>query len=349
MTDFIKAQFGVEATRLTYENVVDFFSTAKVENTNLEFKSFNGVQKLPEKIYNSICALLNSNGGLIIWGSPKESFLTDGLKQCFGDLTPLKEKLKKEDLMRSISDKITPIPNNIEVYEIDDKNGSYIYLFQIQRSEYSPHQTDNRYYMRLDAETRIAPHYFVEALFRKVKYPDLKGSIEFMNITFMDSDYQYVMILIKVIVRNNSPLQNEEYPQFTVSCSVGIPLESYEPWPPKVQIIGTVARSQINPMEILYYGNQLEKTYKIGLLSDDLNRLKSNDARLNISLKFGGRYSPLKLSNYSIDTSFFTRLEYGDSQSYSIPVERIDSIENKLVADSNFDLNLISNWKTITR
>ncbi|MBK8291536.1 MAG: putative DNA binding domain-containing protein [Flammeovirgaceae bacterium] len=94
MIDFIKAQFGVEASTLSYEEVVDYFSIVRVEGVSLEFKSFNGEKKLPDKIYQSICAMLNSAGGLIIWGSPKEVNAT-GTKECRGDLTPVSEKIKR--------------------------------------------------------------------------------------------------------------------------------------------------------------------------------------------------------------------------------------------------------------
>jgi Putative DNA-binding domain len=346
--DFIKSQFGVEADRLDYGDIVKFFTTSKKEGTNLEFKSNNNDRRIPEKIYQTTCAMLNSSGGIIIWGAPKELKTTDGSKECVGSLTPFKERFGKEDLLRSLSDRIVPIPNGIDIYEIQE-NEQYLYLFQIQASEYSPHQTDNRYYMRLDTETRVAPHYFVEALFRKVKYPDLSGQIEFMNITFMDKDYHYILIQFKVILKNKSQLQNEEYPDFIISSNVGQPLESYESWPPKEKSILSTIRSAAKPLEILHYGKRIEEIYRLGLHANDISKLNNKKIKLNIFLRFGGRLSPLKYSFYAIDISFFTRMQYCEYQSYVIPTERIELLESRLVADSSFDIEEISDWPSISR
>ncbi len=347
MIDFIKAQFGMD--KLIYNDVVDFFLTPKKESTSLEFKSNNGEKKIPDRIYQTICAMLNSEGGLIVWGAPTEKTNNEGEKECFGDLTPFSAKMRKEDLMRSVSDRIIPIPNNIEVCEVSDNdNRRFVYLFQIQKSEYSPHQTDNRYFMRLDTETRIAPHHFVEALFRKIRYPDLKGYLEFMNISFLDKDYQYVLIQFKVVIKNNSPLQNEEYPEFIISSNSGSPLEVDEPWPLKEKTFGMPFPTVHKPLEILYYGKRIETVFKIGLHANDLNVLRNNNTNLKIFLRFGGRYSPLKYSFYSIDLSFFVTIHYDYYQSYPIPKERIESLENKLIADSTFDMEIISNWNSVS-
>ncbi|MBK8291535.1 MAG: hypothetical protein IPK96_11980 [Flammeovirgaceae bacterium] len=151
-----------------------------------------------------------------------------------------------------------------------------------------------------------------------------------------------------MIIKNNSPLQNEEYPTFTISCNAGKPLEMYEDWPPIDRFNPASIRSQDNPMKILYYGKKIEETYKIGLRTIDLNRLNDKSNKLNIFLRFGGRYSPLKFSFYVVDTSFFTSMQYCELQSYPIPTEFIQSQENNLIADSDFDLDLISDWNTLS-
>lgn len=347
MVDFVKAQFGIDAAQLTYQDIVNFFAVAKIESVNLEFKS-NNDRKIPEKIYNTICAMLNSSGGLIVWGAPKETKLPTGSKECCGALTPFTEPMKREDVMRSIADKIVPIPSGIDVFEIaDNARFNFIYLFQVQKSDYSPHQTDNRYYMRLDTETRIAPHYFVEALFRKVKYPDLNGRVDFLNITFMDTGFKYILIVLKVVIKNNSPLQNEEYPEYIISSNIGNLLESHESWPPRDSFPNI--RSIHKPLEILYYGKKVEALVKLGLHSYELDQLKKQEgAKLNLFLRFGRRYSPLKFSFYEIDLTFFDKLEYNQGQSYPIPAEHIQSLENKLVADASFDLEVISEWNSLS-
>jgi len=343
MIDFVKTIFGVEVEKLTYGLIVDYFATPKTENTNLEFKSAKGGTKLPDNIFQAICAMLNSEGGLVIWGAPTEK-PNNGVKECIGELTPFNAQLKCTDLARSISDSIHPIPNGIEIYEIDDEDQRYVYLFQIQKSEYSPHQTDNRYYMRLDTETRIAPHYFIEALFKRIKYPNLSGELEFTNITYVEKTYEYVLIQFKATIRNNSPLQNEEYPEILVSSNAGKLLEPHEAWPPRNEFPRV---DPIKRLEILYYGKKIERTFKLGLLHDHLIQFKAKKMKLNLLLRFGGRFSPLKFSFYAIDTSFFSKDLYCDNQSYPIPNEKIEFFENKLVADSEIDMDSISDWDSI--
>jgi hypothetical protein len=53
-----------------------------------------------------------------------------------------------------------------------------VILVDVQKSYYPPHQYDNAYFVRLDAETRKAPHAFVEALFLRREGPNLECRAE---------------------------------------------------------------------------------------------------------------------------------------------------------------------------
>jgi len=349
MTDFITTYFGYAVDTLTYESIAEFFRTARDENNHLEFKSFSQKSgQIPDKIYLTICGMLNSDGGLIIWGSPQEKPVEGKrYKQCIGELVPATIDLKKDDLIRSISDSISPMPNGIQVFTKDDNKGNYVYLIQVQKSEYSPHQTGDKYYMRLDGETRVAPHYFIEALFRKIKYPDLRGCLNFDKILFTDREANFVRINFSAVVKNNSSLQNEEFPQLIISCNTGKMLRFYEKWPKEaVEIVSTVKQVP-DPMNILYYGKRIESRFSLGLYKGQLDSLRQKSKPLEIVIRFGGRFSPLKLCHYRIDVEFFTKEKYCEMQAYDIPTENIYSIENILVADSTLDADTIDNWESI--
>jgi len=76
--------FGKHIFDLNIEDVYSFFQLPREENQNLEFKS--GEVQI-ESIYKEICAFLNSSGGFLIIGTPKEtSEIVNGreIKICKG-------------------------------------------------------------------------------------------------------------------------------------------------------------------------------------------------------------------------------------------------------------------------
>ena len=93
-----------------------------------------------------------------------------------------------------------------------------IVIFEIQKSNYAPHQTSNTYYMRLDGQSKPAPHHYVEALFKQIRYPEIGGYIKFESLEKRGSRF---FLKIKVIIINHSSLQNEEDISFTFTCNNG--------------------------------------------------------------------------------------------------------------------------------
>jgi hypothetical protein len=72
--DFCTAPFGKELNSLTLADIKSSFTEERIETDQIEFKSLHPAGNINEKfagIQRSVCAFLNSSGGLIIWGSPE--------------------------------------------------------------------------------------------------------------------------------------------------------------------------------------------------------------------------------------------------------------------------------------
>lgn len=159
-------------------DVKEFFLNAQEESGILEFKSGN-VEL--EDIYKEVAAFLNTDGGLLIIGAPKEKKV--GNKRiCQGELTPSIIR-NKTWLIQKISSGISPSPSNIKCNEIQINEDEKIYVLDISKSPYAPHQVSGKgqYYIRLEEEAKPAPHGIVEALFSKRQKPLLEPNISFVG------------------------------------------------------------------------------------------------------------------------------------------------------------------------
>ncbi len=152
-----------------------FFSTPQLETSILEFKS--GDVEI-NKLYNEVCAFLNTEGGIIIVGAPKET--KDSKTQskfCQGELT-YSNFSGKSWLLQKLNSHIVPAPSNIKTHEIISEAGK-IFVVEVQQSFTPPHQSgDGKYYIRLEEEAKPAPHGIVEALFFRRQKPKLLANFE---------------------------------------------------------------------------------------------------------------------------------------------------------------------------
>lgn len=154
-----------------------FFESEQEETSILEFKS-GGVEI--NDLYKEISAFLNTEGGLIIIGSPrerKEKTKKNEKVICQGDLTYSKFR-NKDWLYQKIASSIVPTPIGLKIFEHLDNEGA-IYVIDIPQSTIPPHQcsSDGKYYIRLEREAKPAPHGLVQALFNKRRFPNLTGEI----------------------------------------------------------------------------------------------------------------------------------------------------------------------------
>lgn len=181
-SNFIKKIFNVEGDKLTLTDLKDYFSTPQEETSILEFKS--GEVDIID-LYKEITAFLNTEGGLLIVGTPREKKGKNGKNEkviCQGDLTYSKFK-NKDWIYQKIASNITPTPTNLKIEEFITDAGA-IFLIDVPQSLNPPHQSsaDGKYYIRLEREAKPAPHGIVQALFDKRRVPKLTGKVTIKKI-----------------------------------------------------------------------------------------------------------------------------------------------------------------------
>lgn len=292
--NYSKSYFGKEIHELTYRDLVDFFQIEQEETDRIEFKSYskqhgNFNNKL-EGVIRGICAFLNSEGGILIWGAPEGTTVADKKEKVFiGELSPVDEFKEKDSLISKISDSITPLPVGIKLQILESDN-SYLYVFEIQKSNYSPHQFKNTYYARLDGQTKPAPHYLVEALFRQIKYPNIEGFIKPVSLQTNRTNYS---LNIEIYLFNFSPLQNEENAFFRLMCPDAIFERSLIPGNEQLFEYNGHMLIFENFIEILHFGAP-------NIHSERL-RIQPETNEINLHLMFGGKKSPMKSSVYKLD------------------------------------------------
>ena len=148
---------------------------------------------------------------MLIIGAPREIDLPleGGRKArvCRGPFTPLPE-ISKDDAHRSLLSKVTPLPSGVRVNPVRCAGGCVV-LVDVDSSNYPPHQHDRTYWIRLDGETRKAPHALVESLFLQRRGPNLELNTVISGCRFAESrgpgDYhrRFDLDLRFVLMNNN--------------------------------------------------------------------------------------------------------------------------------------------------
>jgi hypothetical protein len=334
---------GLHESDITYKMVVDYFKGApREENVNLEFKSYDSTKSLDNNISNvlikSVCAFLNSDGGIVVFGSPREN--GDGK-----ELAPINVPVNVDDITRKIVSNISPAPMGIRVISVVD-NSNTVLIVEVQKSDYRPHQVNKSgvYYMRVDANSFPAPHYFVEALMKRISYPNLNGKIDFQTIVDKGQTFQPLMLRVEVqiTIENQSPLQNEEFPRVRLLAEAGEPMNKSKPWPIG-SFIGGATFSE--PMEILHSMQRKTFEYSIGFMESTLRTI---NYKPKVMIQFGGRFSPMKFSLYELDLSFFSKMKYTENQIYDFPSDRASMKKDSVLwHESELSLDQLKNWRSI--
>lgn len=310
---------------LNYQDIEDYFLVEKEESDIIEFKSYSATHgnfnKNIEGVIRGICALLNSEGGIVIWGAPEGTVLAgNSYKSFVGNLSPVVENKDKDWLINKVSDSISPLPVGIKVATLE-KNGGYIYVFEVQQSDYKPHQFKNTYFARLDGQTKPAPHYLVEALFRKISFPNLEGYVAFNKIDHNGNQY---LLSISIFIFNFSQLQNEHDVSYRLLTTSGY---FYKSKNPDYVSMYTMNGAQLNHkgfISVLHYGAPDNNNGIIIL--EPMELLKHNN-KLNLLLSFGGKKSPMKSSMYELDLSHID-WNKKDHPNYLI----VEKTENELIS-----------------
>lgn len=308
--DYLNKYFGKDQSVLSYEDIENFFINSQEESDKIEFKSYTTLGSEKDKlnaIIESICGMLNSSGGLIVWGAPVGKNQLGKTEKIFqGALTPLPKLYEKDAMINKISDLITPTASMITFFTFE-KSGNYVYIFSIEESMYKPHQTGNKYYMRLDGQTRIAPHHYIEALFKQVKVPNLKGFIRLKKFSMPNNKYLLDFIYC---IFNFSKFQNERNLEYWIHAGIGAKFSEWNSTThnSEYDLDGQSYHSK-NQVDIIYFnqpyiGNEI--------LEIDRNELAGNNDEFTLHLHFASRNSPVILSNYTIRIDFNGRTKVED-------------------------------------
>lgn len=158
--------------QLDLKGLSDYFETEQEESETVEYKSgelaISGLLK-------EVCAFANTDGGVIVYGAPKEVLDTQSSsnskerrKVCKGILFPTKEDRTPDSLIQTLMTTITPAIIGIKVKKHIAAKG-FVYLINVPKSINSPHQVNGTYYIRVGTMSLPAPHGIVHALFNKKK------------------------------------------------------------------------------------------------------------------------------------------------------------------------------------
>lgn len=299
MDNYSHQYFGKNLEDLVFQDVVDFFATEKEESDKIEFKAFHpnygNFNKNLEGVIRGICGFLNSNDGILIWGAPLGQKIDDRLV-FQGALSLVDQLIEKDALISKVSDSITPLPVNVNVQIIED-NGNYLYVFEVQKSNYSPHQFKNIYYARLDGQTKPAPHYLIDALFKKVSYPNIEG---FINLDrFGNANNGNVFLDISIIIINFSALQNEEDISYRLICGQAKFAGSLNPQTAHNYSMQGHQFTNVGNIDILHFGAPEMTSQRLIFSLDTLG--DEHNYEMDLVLFFGGKKSPLKFSEYKLN------------------------------------------------
>ena len=296
MTNFSQNYFAKNLDDLSVNDIAQYFAAGKEESDKIEFKGyhmqFGNFSKNFEGVMRGICAFLNSEGGLLIWGAPL-GVKIENVVVFQGKLAFVDKLMEKDTLISKISDSITPLPIGINVKIISQDN-AYLYIFEIQKSNYSPHQFKNTYWARLDGQTKPAPHYLIDALFKKISYPNIEAYINLDRFGNHPDGRQFLDI--SILIFNFSELQNEydiTYRVITESVFEGAAS-------PNSQVAGYYSMGghefKNDFIKILHFGAPEMTAQKILFKIEDLK-----NGEMNLVIHFGGRQSPLKSSEYKLN------------------------------------------------
>lgn len=315
--------FNKELYDLQFSDLEQFFETNKEENLNLEFKSFvakGEYSKKEDAVKKAVCGLLNSEGGIIIWGAPTEAKDEQGNTTAIGALTPFQSQLDKDRLINIFSSVITPMPIGIRVQVLKNEINESVFIIEVEKSIERPHQYDNRYHIRLDGQTRIAPHYLISALMKSVDFPVLRGHIRMKKI---ENDGNVFLIHFKKLLFNTSVYNNEKNINMRLIAMPG----------------GIIVNDENQ-------GASYSQTYPIlsngaPLLSNFILKVPANLIQNDIEIifQFGGEKSPSKMSNYKYNIS--RNLIGGNIQNEEIYlIEKTENTMPSEVSDNSIDENI---------
>lgn len=310
--------FGKDLYNLNYNDLVQFFETEKEETLNLEFKSYpiTGNHNEKEKaVFKSICGLLNSEGGIVIWGAPTEDKNAEGNTIAEGALTPFKTVLDRDRLINKISSLLIPLPIGVRVQKLDAPNGNSIFVIEVEKSRQKPHQFANNYFIRLDGQTKIAPHYLIEAMMKSIDFPIIRGHIRLKSINH--SGNKVVLTFVNLLF-NTSEFNNDINFFYRIVAMPGVIHIGDNTYP------GDYTNDLF---KIMSYGRPIRSIFRLVIPSAIL---VARNQEVDVIINFGGEKSPSKVSTYKYRLNNIVK---GNVANDELPY-LIEKRENQLPSDA---------------
>lgn len=277
-----QALFGKDLYELDYAFMQEFFSVSKEENMYLEFKSYDtrgSYKDKEEAVKKAVCGMLNSEGGIIIWGAPVEIKDQHGNTSAEGKLTPFESALDRDRLINILSSSIVPMPAGLRVQAVKNDNQQSVFIIEVEKSIEKPYQFDNRYYIRLDGQTRIAPHYLVSALMKGINFPILSGHL---RLKVIEHDGMNIILHFRNVLFNTSAYNNEINLQLRFVASVG-----------NLLINNRYRHDRyVHNMDLLSHGTPHCTDFALVVPAAQATH------EISILFQFGGQKSPSKISTY---------------------------------------------------
>jgi hypothetical protein len=118
---YAELHFGKLLVDITLDDLKHFFSTEREESNTLEYKSYfekgqNNHNLKEAGVLKSICAFLNSSGGLFIWGAPIGRTPEGRQSKVFtGPLYPVPKLIEKDTFISRVASTIIPLSNLIKM------------------------------------------------------------------------------------------------------------------------------------------------------------------------------------------------------------------------------------------
>lgn len=290
---------------ITADDLITYFSTEREESLTLEFKSFYAKDKAVsfEGVLRTVAAFLNSEGGLLVFGAPPDVADRNNYRVVQGAPTPIPTNIvTKDSLVNKISDSISYLPVGIRVEPVRMSTGDFVYLIEVQESGSKPHQCDKRYFVRLDGQSRPAPHYLVEALFKQEKVPELAGYLRVtsyrLNISDIPSVSDSITLQFDVTIFNKTKNVNDTGVYIQMLASLG----RFVPDNQTNHIYngqGLVFVKDAVP--VITYALSAKRSFNYEITSDEYKHLfRNEDKTLEIILSFGSLKSVTRSSEYTI-------------------------------------------------
>jgi len=294
----IKSLLNKNIRELTLSDIEDYFKSPLEESDTIEYKSYPSDQKAnhteqEKKILKNICGMLNSSGGIIIWGAPKENQI-DKKKVLENNIAPINRVIVKDHFISKTLSRLKPSPSEVlcEVIKVEDNKS--VVIFEVPKGKSRPYQFDNRYYMRADGQTIIAPHHYIEALFKQISYPILEAKMEVRkqgwSVKETNTDNPFLEGSINLFISNQSLYQNE------VNLYASIVVNN------------TYQSFRDHHIPVVHHGKDI---IKLPILKLPLQFGLYAKHRAEVKILYGGEKSPLRCSRYLI--------EYSTIQEYQSP------------------------------